>query len=117
MSHLDSPELMAYRLESRIARSESNNQLLITQAETRLNARIHELEMKLIRRGVFCWPETDTLFRWIFPLWLACMLIFLFVGARSAPIERKPDNVQPASQDRPAETPVPQGSSTQDKSE
>lgn len=59
MSFLDSPLTMASRLENQIALSESNSKQLIIQAETRLNARIHALEMKLIRRGVFSWPAEN----------------------------------------------------------
>src|ERR1700758_2634434 len=104
----DSIEIVASRLESRIVRSESNSQILVIQAEGRGNARIHELEMKLIRRGVFAWPEIDTMLRWAVAVWIACILFCLFVGIGSALVERKPGNVQPASQERPAETPAPQ---------
>ena len=81
--------------------------ILVIQAEERLNARIHELEMKLIRRGVFAWPEIDTPLSWAVAVWVACILFCRFVGVGSALVERKPGNVQPASQERPAETPAP----------
>jgi hypothetical protein len=110
-------EIVASRLESRIVRSESNNQILIIQAEGRVNTRIHELEMKLIRRGVFAWPEIDTQLKWAVAVWVACILFFLFVGVGSALVERKPGDVQPASQERPAETPAPQVASPQNESE
>jgi hypothetical protein len=87
--------------------------MLVIQAEGRLNTRIHELEMKLIRRGVFAWPEIDTLLKWAVAVWVA---FFLFcVGF--ALIEPKSGNVQPASQEGPAETPAPQVASPQNMSE
>ena len=113
MSPHDSTEIVASRLESRIARSESNSQILIIQAGGRLNARIHELEMKLIRRGVFAWPEIDTLLKWAVAVWVACIL-FCFGSALGG---RNSNQVQPASQERPAETPAPQAVSPQNKSE
>ena len=113
----DSIEIVASRLESRIVCSASNSEILIIQAEGRLNTRIHELEMKLIRRGVFAWPEIDTLLGWAVAVWVACILFCLFAGVGSALIERKPGSVQPASQERPAETPAPQVASPQSKGE
>ena len=47
----DSIEIVASRLENRIVRSESNSQILVIQAEGRLNTRIHELEMNCTRAG------------------------------------------------------------------
>ena len=113
----DSIEIVASRLESRIACSESNSQILIIQAEGRLNTRIHELEMKLIRRGVFAWPEIDTLLGWAVAVWVACILFCLFAGVGSTLVERKPGNVQPASQEGPPETAAPQVASSQNESE
>ena len=106
-------EIVASRLESRIVRSESNSQILVIQAEGRLNTRIHELEMKLIRRGVFAWPEIDTLLKWAAAVWVA----FILFCVGFALIEPKPGNVQPATQERPAETAAPQVESPQNKNE
>ena len=117
MSLIDSPEIMATRLESRIDRSESNSRLLINQVETKLNDRIHELEMKLIRRGVFSWPDLDTVLRWMVILWFTGILFCLFVSARSAPAARKSDDVPTTSQNVPAQTTAPQETQPQDKSD
>ena len=117
MSPHDSAEIVASQLESRIARSESNSKILIIQAEGRLNARFHELEMKLIRRGVFVWPEIDTLLRWIVAAWVAFFLFCLFAGVGSALVERKSGHVQPVSQESRTETPAPHVVSPQNKSE
>ena len=113
MSPYDSMESVASRLESRIACSESNNQILVIQAEGRLNARIHELEMKLIRRGVFALPEIDTLLKWIGAVYVAFILfcVLSMLGGHNS------SHVQPVSQESAAETPAPQAASHQDKSE
>jgi hypothetical protein len=106
MGIYDSPELMSSRLEQQIAYSESKSRSLIIEAETRLNSRIHELEMKLIRRGVFFWPEPETVFNWVCWLYLVLLLLILFAPIRSEHSRNSDDtkSVPPTSQ---SEVPVP----------
>jgi hypothetical protein len=51
VSYADSPEVIASRLRSEISCSESKTHSLIYNAESRLEKRIHELEMSLIKKG------------------------------------------------------------------
>jgi len=104
----DSPELISLRLERQIVCSESKSHSLINEVETRLNSRIHELEMKLIRRGVFFWPQPETVLNWMCGLYLLLLLLMLFAQIRGEH-SRNSDDTKPVSQTSQPEVPVPHG--------
>jgi len=107
MGMYDSPELISLRLERQIVCSESKSHSLINEVETRLNSRIHELEMELIRRGVFLWPEPKTVLNWMCGLYLL-LLLMLFAQIRGEH-SRNSDDTKLVPQTSQPEVPVPHG--------
>jgi hypothetical protein len=94
MSFTDTPEFIASRLTCEIRESES-----------RLNTRIHELEMKLSRGGLCHRIDLSELMVMATP-WLVtfALVIFACLAGRS----HDSNNTEPNSQTTHAEPPVPQ---------
>jgi len=114
MGVYDLPELISLRLERQIVCSESKSRSLINEVETKLNSRIHELEMKLIRRGVFLWPEPETIFNWVCRLYFPLLLLILFFALIRAEHSRNSDDTKPVPQTSRPEVPVPHGDLSED---
>ena len=116
MGMYDSPELISARLERQIVYSESKSRSLINEVETKLNSRIHELEMKLIRRGVLLWPEPETIFSWVCGLYFLLLMLILFALIR-AEHSRNPDEAKSVPQTSQSAAPVPHGDLPQETRE
>ena len=83
----------------------------------KLNSRIHELEMKLIRRGVFLWPEPETIFNWVCRLYFPLLLLILFFALIRAEHSRNPDEAKSVPQTSQSAAPVPHGDLPQETRE
>jgi hypothetical protein len=109
MSNTDSPEYLASRLSSEISRSESKTHTLIIQAESRLDGRIRELEMKLISSGAFHRRDLAEELQMLAPpmMFFVFMLIICLTGH-----SRESTNTEPAPQATHSEAPAPQSAPT-----
>ena len=107
----ESPQLMASRLECQIITTESRSHTLETPAESRLNARIHELEMKLIRSGAFTRLDPETILQCVVLLFVFFMFVMIILAATK---HHDSDDVKPASQSSQSQTPATQGASAED---